>query len=208
MQEFPGGPLDKAPVSNEDHTCWVVAVGCSAGVNGGKNPARGCDTRIVQFPKGVGHETSGFRLLYLPLLHAFAAQARAASIPHSIPHLEKRGAVTQLIVDDKPFLALAGELHNSSSSSRQYMRPIWPRLARMNLNTVLAVVTWELIEPEEGKFDFTLVDGMIEDARRFNMRLVFLWFGSWKNGESSYPPYWVKTDGKRFPLAECVGQAR
>ena len=131
-----------------------------------------------------------------------AAQAQTASVPHSIPHLEKRGAVTRLIVNDKPFLALAGELHNSSSSSRQYMRSVWPRLARMNLNTVLAVVTWELTEPEEGKFDFTLVDGLIEDARHFNIRLVFLWFGSWKNGESSYPPYWVKADRNRFPLAQ------
>ncbi len=131
-----------------------------------------------------------------------AAQARAATTAHSIPHLEKRGAVTQLIVDDKPFLALAGELHNSSASSRQYMRPIWPRLARMNLNTVLAVVTWDLTEREEGKFDFAVVDGLIEDARHYNMRLVILWFGSWKNGESSYPPYWVKTDRNRFPLVQ------
>ncbi len=131
-----------------------------------------------------------------------AVQARAATTAHSIPHLEKRGAVTQLIVDDKPFLALAGELHNSSASSRQYMRPIWPRLARMNLNTVLAVVTWDLTEREEGKFDFAVVDGLIEDARHYNMRLVILWFGSWKNGESSYPPYWVKTDRNRFPLVQ------
>jgi hypothetical protein len=116
--------------------------------------------------------------------------------------LEKRGAVTQLIVDDKPFLALAGELHNSSSSSMAYMKPIWPRLVQMNLNTVLAVVSWELTEPEEGKFDFTLVDGLIQDARRYNMRLVLLWFGSWKNAESSYVPHWVKTDRKRFPLVQ------
>jgi hypothetical protein len=131
----------------------------------------------------------------------FVAHAQTGAVP-GIPHLEKRGAVTQLIVDGKPFLALAGELHNSSSSSMAYMEPIWPRLAQMNLNTVLAVVSWELTEPEEGKFDFTLVDPLIQDARRYNMRLMLLWFGSWKNGESSYVPYWVKTDRKRFPLVQ------
>jgi hypothetical protein len=119
----------------------------------------------------------------------------------SLPHLETRGGVRQLIVDGKPFLVLGGELHNSSSSSREHMKPIWPLLVKKNMNTVLAVLSWELIEPEEGKFDFSTVDSLIQDARQNKIRLVFLWFGSWKNGQSSYPPYWVKTNPARFPLA-------
>jgi len=116
-----------------------------------------------------------------------------------IPRLQKQGTATQLIVDGKPFLALAGELHNSSSSSLDYMRPIWGKLAQANLNTVLAVVSWDLIEPEEGKFDFTLVDGLLEQARSNNLRVMLLWFGSWKNGMSHYVPDWVKSDFERFP---------
>src|SRR5512147_868627 len=72
----------------------------------------------------------------------------------NIPHLEKRGNVTQLIVEGKPFLILGGELYNSSSSSLSYMQPIWPKLAALHLNTVVTPVSWELIEPQEGKFDF------------------------------------------------------
>ena len=132
---------------------------------------------------------------------AVAQPAVMASEP-SCPHLETRHGVRQLIVDGKPFLILGGELHNSSSSSREYMKPIWPRLVEKKLNTVLAAVSWEQIESEEGKFDFSSVDSLIEDARRNKMHLVFLWFGSWKNGESSYPPAWVKTDPQRFPLAQ------
>jgi len=89
----------------------------------------------------------------------------------SLPHLEKRGQATQLIVDGKPFLILGGELHNSSSSSIDYMSPIWRRLSAMHLNTALSAVSWELIEPQEGKFDFALVDNMIEDARKNNLKL-------------------------------------
>jgi hypothetical protein len=81
------------------------------------------------------------------------------------------------------------------------MKPIWPKLADANLNTVLAVVSWELTEPQEGKFDFSLVDGLIKEARDHNLRLIFLWFGSWKNGVSTYVPAWVKTNLERFPLA-------
>jgi hypothetical protein len=65
-----------------------------------------------------------YALVFLMLL-AIAA----AADPSSIPHLEKRGNVTQLIVDGKPFLALAGELYNNSSTNLDYMKPIWPRLA-------------------------------------------------------------------------------
>ena len=118
------------------------------------------------------------------------------------PYLRKQGTATQLIVDDKPFLVLGGELGNSSSSSLEYMAPIWPRLAALKLNTVLAPVYWELVEPAEGKYDFTLVDGLIRDARKHNLKLVPLWFGSWKNSMSSYAPAWVKRDRRRFPRSQ------
>lgn len=120
----------------------------------------------------------------------------------SPPRLEQRGAVTQLIVEDKPFLILGCELGNSTASNREYMKEIWPKLKDSGVNTVLAVVSWEQIEPEEGNFDFSVVDGLIEDARANDMKLALLWFGSWKNGITSYTPIWVKEDTKRFPLAQ------
>ena len=133
-------------------------------------------------------------ILVLNLLHSFAQVS-------SIPKLVKNGAYTQLIVDDKSFLILGGELGNSSASSNEYMRPIWPKLKQMNLNTVIAPVYWELTEPAENKFDFSLVDSLIAHARLFNMKLVLLWFGAWKNSMSCYAPAWVKTNTTRFPRA-------
>ena len=118
------------------------------------------------------------------------------------PHLEKRGDVTQLIVKGKPWLVLGCELGNSTSSSRSYLAPYWQQLKESGVNTVLAVVSWEQTEPEEGRFDFTVVDNLLEDARQNGMKLALLWFGSWKNGITSYTPLWVKKDTKRFPLAQ------
>ena len=91
-----------------------------------------------------------------------------------MPHLRKQGSATQLVVDGKPLLLLAGELHNSSASSLAYMEPVWPRLKALHLNAVLATASWELLEPEEGKFDFALTDGLIEAAPR----TTFAWSSS------------------------------
>lgn len=122
----------------------------------------------------------------------------------AIPRLVNRGQAWQLLVGGEPFLVLGGELSNSSSSSLAYMEPIWPALEALELNTVLAAVSWELVEPEEGNFDFSIVDGLVEGARRHGLRLALLWFGTWKNACSSYAPAWVKTDLARFPRAQCA----
>jgi hypothetical protein len=98
------------------------------------------------------------------------------------PRLEKTASSKQLIVDGKPFLMLAGELQNSALSSADYMMTAWPKLVGMNVNTVLGSVTWEMIEPEEGVFDFAELDKVICDAGKFGLKLVLLWFGSFKNG--------------------------
>src|SRR4051812_16281739 len=131
-------------------------------------------------------------LLLLSLVAPVAAQP---------PTLAHRGEATQLLVDGRPFLILGGELANSSASSRVYLAPVWPRLRAMGLNSVLAPVSWELIEPVEGRMDFSSVDALIEDARANDVHLVLLWFGAWKNSMSSYAPAWVKRDTGRFARA-------
>ena len=145
------------------------------------------------------------QLRSLPLLALLAAASVLIPAPaHSqaAPHLEQRGSASQLIVDGKPFLMLSGELNNSSSSSLDFMEPIWPKLAADHLNTVITPLSWELIEPTEGNYNYTLVDGLLAQARASNEKIVFLWLASWKNGKSSYPPLWVKQDTKRFPRVE------
>lgn len=119
-----------------------------------------------------------------------------------IPYLKIVNGQTVLMVQDKPFIMLSGEVRNSSSSSTEYMEPIWYKIEQLNLNSVLLPVSWQMIEPEEGKFDFTIVDGLIKQAREHGMKIGFLWFGSWKNAQCFYAPEWVKLDKKRFRRAE------
>ncbi len=124
-----------------------------------------------------------------------AVSLAAAGQPRLVPH----GGTQNLLVHDKPFLILGGELGNSSASSATYMKDHWPRLAAMNLNTVLAPVYWELVEPVEGRFEWACVDSLLRGAREHDLKLVILWFGAWKNSMSTYVPSWVKRDPARFP---------
>ena len=130
---------------------------------------------------------------------SLATAALTAEPRGDAPRLVKHGDTRQLVVDGKPFLVLGGELGNSSASSAEYMKPHWPRLAAMHLNTVLAPVCWELVEPTEGAFDWSSLDAMLRDARANDLKLVLLWFGAWKNSMSTYVPAWVKHDAARFP---------
>jgi beta-galactosidase GanA len=139
-----------------------------------------------------------------------AAAALAASLLRvqgaaaGMPRLEAQGSARRLVVDGKPMLVLGGELGNSSASSQAYMARYWPKLKAMNLNTVLAPVSWELVEPKEGAYDFSSVDGLLKDARAQDMHLMILWFGAWKNSMSTYVPAWVKRDDARFPRAKAA----
>jgi hypothetical protein len=120
----------------------------------------------------------------------------------NVPMLERFGDHVRLIVDGEPFLCLGGELHNSSSSDAAYMAPIWESLGRSGISSVVASVGWDQVEPEEGRFDFTVVDDLLQGARSAEVRLVLIWFGAFKNALSTYAPTWVRADRVRFPRAD------
>ncbi len=135
-------------------------------------------------------------LLVLPCAHAADP-----------PRVRMENGASQLVVNGKPFLLLGGELGNSSAGTAAQADSILPEMARLHLNTVLMPVAWDQLEPRESVFDFTILDHWIDVARAQKLRLVLLWFGSWKNAFSEYAPAWVKSDTKRFPRALLPGGA-
>jgi hypothetical protein len=108
------------------------------------------------------------------------------------------GSNRYIMVNEKPFFVLGGQVHNSSAYTKDSMAPLWDVLMRMRANTAEAPVYWEQIEPEEGAFDFSIVDDLIAGARAHELRLILLWFATWKNGTMKYAPRWVKLQPDRF----------
>ena len=137
-------------------------------------------------------------------LAAIAAAASHCGFASDIPHLQKINNSFQLVIDGKPTLLRAGETDNSSGEP-SVLASSWADFKAMNMNALVTPVYWELVEPQEGKFDWATVDGIIDAARANDMHIVFLWFGSWKNSMSCYAPGWVKSDTARFPRAVAAG---
>lgn len=119
------------------------------------------------------------------------------------PHIQVQNGTGQLIVDGRPFLIRGGELGNSSAGTAAEADAIVPNVARLHGNTILMPVAWQQIEPKEGSFDFSILDHWIDVASENHVRLVLLWFGTWKNAFSNYAPAWVKQDTRRFPRAQA-----
>jgi hypothetical protein len=89
-----------------------------------------------------------------------------------LPYIIKKGTTSQLIINEKPYLILGGELGNSSASSITYMNSIWPTLEQMNLNTLLVPVYWELLIHLNGQrhnlavWDDISIEGEVHLVRR------------------------------------------
>ena len=120
------------------------------------------------------------------------------------PCIAEKGNQKVLLVDGKPFIMLAGEVHNSDSSSPAYMEQIWKIAEELGMNSLLLPVTWEMVEPVEGEFHFEVLDQLIDQAREYGMKIGLLWFGSFKNAECMYAPEWVKRDLERFHRGQIV----
>ncbi|MBR3012303.1 MAG: DUF5597 domain-containing protein [Bacteroidales bacterium] len=120
------------------------------------------------------------------------------------PALVQEDGITHFEVNGKPFLMLTGELHNSTSTSESYMESIgvWEQMRYANFNTVIASCSWDVIEDEPGHYDFTSVDHVIRSARKNGLKVVMIWFASWKNGNSTYAPSYIKRNPVTYPLVQ------
>jgi beta-galactosidase GanA len=138
---------------------------------------------------------------WIVILTALAIAAPAGVVAATAPHLKKQGTVMQLIVDDRPMLILGGELGNSTASDLKYLNTHWATFKTIGLNTVIAPVEWDQIEPREGVYDFAPLEGLIQQAEASKMKVVLLWFGAWKNSMSSYAPPYIKHDYQTYARA-------
>jgi beta-galactosidase GanA len=148
-------------------------------------------------------------LCFLPPLAcmAIAVLPGCAQSAPPIPRIENHDGQFTLLVDGQPFLLLGGQAHNSSATNPDDLKAPMDAMVDVHANTIEVPIYWELMEPEPGKFDFHLLDAILDAARQRHLRVVLLWFGSWKNGEMTYTPAWVKHDTQKYQrVHDALGQ--
>ena len=134
---------------------------------------------------------SSLTLVVAPI---FCSSVMAANLPE----LVSKNGRHALLVEGAPFLMLGAQTNNSSNYPAA-LKDVWPSVEKMHANTLSIPVAWEQVEPKEGQFDFSYVDVLLKQARERNVKVVLLWFATWKNNAPHYAPAWVKLDNKRFP---------
>lgn len=115
-----------------------------------------------------------------------------------IPQIIENNGRHALLVDGQPFFMLGGQAHNSSGWPGM-LPQVWAAIETMHANTLEVPIYWEQIEPQQGKFDFALVDTLLKQGREHKVHLVLLWFATWKNGSSHYMPEWMKREPSKYP---------
>jgi len=140
----------------------------------------------------------------LALLETFAAAVlgsaqSSAAVSKPLPSIVEKNGHYALMVDGAPYLML-GVQANNSSAWPAYLDRVWPAAETLHANTVELPIYWEQMEVTPGKFDFSVVDLILKQAREHHLRLVLLWFGTWKNGSSHYTPEWIKLDQEKYPF--------
>jgi hypothetical protein len=129
-----------------------------------------------------------------------SAMGNAFGQAHVVPMpkiIEKDGRHA-LLVDGQPFFILSGQAHNSSAWPGM-LPQLWSAVEAMHANTLEVPIYWEQIEAQPGKFDFSIVNTLLNQARAHKVHLVLLWFATWKNGSNHYMPEWMKRDAAKYP---------
>lgn len=145
------------------------------------------------------------------LLSLLAAATMTAAAKPSLPQIEVSRLVTDngktyVEVDGKPFPYLGAEIRldallNCDKMEIEEVEKYIAKASELGLNCVLIPIYWNLIEPEEGKYDFSVVDKILEYVNKYDLKMELLWFSTNMCGDTfSYltPQYILADPAKRF----------
>lgn len=122
----------------------------------------------------------------------------------SMPQLRELNGQKVLYVDDQPFLILSFQLNCDSCYEPGEIDELMRNARLMGCNSVALLLYWRLIEPKEGQFDDSILHCMLESANRHDLRIVLVWFGSYKNATMHYAPDWVTEDHQTYRRVRCA----
>ena len=104
----------------------------------------------------------------------------------------------RLLVHGRPFISLGIQIdfrHCTSIGDYDYL---FEHIIRMGLNTVFFPIRWFTFEPQEGRYDFTIIDHALRRCTEHSLYMSLLWFGTNQGGGLNPAPAWFRDDTTRF----------
>jgi len=136
--------------------------------------------------------------VFIIIIFSIIYPIHAQTSDPSFPHLDHKNGRHALMVDGKPYLILGAQCNNSSAWPA-ILPKVWSAMEVLDANTLEIPVYWEQFEPQPGQYDYHVIDAIINQARQHDVRLILLWFATWKNGSNHYMPQWMKHQPEKYP---------
>jgi hypothetical protein len=118
-----------------------------------------------------------------------------------IPQIVHVDGQPRLLVDGRPFLILGLQWDCDSCFSSEEMNSLFPHAAALGANTAALPLYWREVEPVPNHYDFSMLDERLRQAKANGLRVILLWFATWKNACAFYAPDYIRDDPSTYPRA-------
>ena len=113
---------------------------------------------------------------------------------------------TYVSVDDKPFPFLGAQIRldallNCDKMTINEVENYFKKAQELGLNCVQIPISWNMVEPKENKYDYSIVNSILQFVNKYNLKMELLWFSTNMVGDSfSYliPQYVLQEYNKRL----------
>lgn len=113
---------------------------------------------------------------------------------------------TYVSVDGKPFPFLGAQIRldallNCDKMTINEVENYFKKAQELGLNCVQIPISWNMVEPKENKYDYSIVNSILQFVNKYNLKMELLWFSTNMVGDSfSYliPQYVLQEYNKRL----------
>lgn len=113
---------------------------------------------------------------------------------------------TYVSVDGKPFPFLGAQIRldallNCDKMNINEVENYFKKAQELGLNCVQIPISWNMVEPKENKYDYSIVNSILQFVNKYNLKMELLWFSTNMVGDSfSYliPQYVLQEYNKRL----------
>ncbi|MBR6740096.1 MAG: beta-galactosidase [Clostridia bacterium] len=124
----------------------------------------------------------------------------AAKADRARPHEVKPGFKLERDMQLISHCNTSGDINSRFEDNIEYLRELCPYIRSMGFNGIESYVKWNLVEYEQGKYDWSLYDNIIDLAAEYDLK----WFPLIIGGSAYALPEWYREHTEGFVGFSCL----